>query len=196
MKNQKKLAKEQEAGVEDLFHKPYEAVRGKVRYEADKGKPFSSNPELHEIEKGKKAQMIARIAYAYLTKKEGALIGSWGNLDEKLNKLIGGDNSHFTDSKGKKIDSLTELGQITYDRFVFGIEWDVQGVDPSWFEDNESKSELLSVYKKRNTRLLKKMLMLFQRYNFIFKFRITDFSYVGEMTIRATIKAELIPNMR
>lgn len=69
MKNRKKIANKQEAGVEDLFHKPYEAVRGRVRYEADKGKAFDSNPELHEIEEGKKARMIARITYAYLNKK-------------------------------------------------------------------------------------------------------------------------------
>ena len=70
MKKTKNLKARKEAGVEDLFHKPYEAVRGRVRYEADKGKEFQSNPELHEIEeKGKKARMVARISYAYLNKQ-------------------------------------------------------------------------------------------------------------------------------
>lgn len=36
--------------IEPLFHPPYEAVRGRVHFEAHKGKEFDSNPELIEIE--------------------------------------------------------------------------------------------------------------------------------------------------
>ena len=72
--------------IEPLFHPPYEAVRGRVHYEAHTGKEFDSNPELSEIE-GKhmnKKAGLQRHLLALLQRTRG------GHMFHEVQKRING----------------------------------------------------------------------------------------------------------
>ena len=72
--------------IEPLFHPPYEAVRGRVHYEAHKGKEFDSNPELSEIEDKdmKKKAGLQRHLLALLNRTRG------GHMFHEVQKRING----------------------------------------------------------------------------------------------------------
>lgn len=72
--------------IEPLFHPPYEAVRGRVHYEAHTGKEFDSNPELSEIEGKdmKKKAGLQRHLLALLQRTRG------GHMFYEVQKRING----------------------------------------------------------------------------------------------------------